>query len=226
MLTSLSQLLIVSVFILPGYLLRVLAGRKVPLSRVGDSEVVLQSLLLSMVLLTATLGGWLLVGLFFHIQVTSVVADALTGRIEQTETLTVLFLALTVYALAVIITVIPNLAEFVLTRSITRTFPMFYSLFNVEAARISRGQDVIVWARVILSNGTIISGRVVMNGNNTPDNGSLVLMHATKLDPQVSPYRHEDYLFIPAASIVYVLISYNNKYGEAYQLYPDAPASP
>ncbi len=214
---SYTALSILGAFILPGYVTRLLVGRRVALRQLDPVQLVLQSLTISFVLDTFVLLLWIVAASFDHntgpLRVLRNVL--LTGRLNNTTDLLVLVIAIVlVFATGVVIaTWRCKLTDFIIRVVVTvggtiQDRPMFYYLFS-ERPHIL-GSNSQPWVEVITTDDARVVGRVHQYGLFAPDEQSLVLVEACVTDPNGETTSAIGFIYIPGSSIRYLQVAYTD----------------
>lgn len=214
---SYTALSILGAFILPGYITRLLIGRRVALHQIDSLQLLLQSLTISFALDTFVLLLWVSVASFDHATgPLSVLRHVLfANRLSTTTDLLVLVIAvMIVFATGIIIAIWRSpLTDFIIQGVITaggtiRATPMSYYLFSERPKLL--GPDSQPWVDVVTTDGVRVVGRVHQYGLFAPDEQSLILVEAKITEHGGDTVNAIGFIYVPGRSIRYLQIAYTD----------------
>ncbi len=214
---SYTALSILGAFILPGYITRLLIGRRIALPQIDSVQLVLQSLTISFVLDTFVLLLWIGVAAFYRpTGPLSVLRHVLlVPQLSTASDLLVLVTAVAlVFATGIVIAVWESkFTDFIIQAVVTtggtiRAIPMFYYLFSERPKLL--GSNSQPWVDVEMTDGSRVVGRVHQYGLLTPDEQSLILVEAEMTKPNEKARTAIGFIYIPGRSIRYLEVAYTD----------------
>jgi hypothetical protein len=214
---SYTALSILGAFILPGYITRLLIGRRIALPQLDSVQLVLQSLTISFVLDTFVLLLWMGVAAFYHpTGPLGILHDVLLApHLSTTADLLILVTAIVlVFATGIIIAVWEcKFTDFLIQAVVTtggaiRAIPMFYYLFSERPKLL--GPNSQPWVDVEMTDGSRVVGRVHQYGLLPPDEQSLIVVEAEMTKPTDKTSTAIGFVYIPGRSIRYLEVAYTD----------------
>jgi len=179
-LPSVSGLVLLLTFVLPGYLARSVANRKVPLPPVSDFGLLLQSFLISVLINVIVALAWYVV----HRIAPGVPDPVLTvaGRASGLVPLTLTVAVGISLGAGLAVGSWTDLVSQVLSYGAPTVAPYYpYVLYTINPRHLTRDGEspVHAWVAVTLTNGETVTGRVREYGVGPGDSQSLVLDSAS-----------------------------------------------
>lgn len=214
---SVSGLVLLLTFVLPGYLARSVANRRVPLPKVSDFGLLLQAFLISVLINVGIALAWFVV----HFLDSRFPALPLEPTpLGESSAIWAFVSVAASFGAALFLGSRDALVTYVVNYGKPTISPYAaYALYTVNADKLTTDADdpFRAWVAVTLNNGETVTGRVREYGLEGDDAQSLVLEKAEVWaggSGQGEP-RENALVYIPGSSVVRVEIYYSNSANRA-----------
>lgn len=203
MIGSFTALVIVLGFVLPGYMIRVMIGRRIYLRSMRDFELLFQSVLLSTFLLV----WWTLVTTIPWLHPLSPLY--IISQMNRTPP-SIGYNALISLAILLGVSALTGRWSWLVERVVThgrrlRPYPIWYNLFGATPLTT----EATPWGWIEMDEGKAVTGRVIDFGLDDLDAGSLVLVMVTVIGGVEDDKRPgEERWYIPEKSIRGLRVKY------------------